>query len=194
MPSEPLKGHGKLRAVIHAGEWYASREPTAVYTLLGSCVAVCLFDPVSQIGGMNHILLPGKPDFVHYDDSTRYGINAMDVLVARLIALGANRLQLKAKAFGGGHVLATVDHGRGTGQQNIEFVHTWLATEKIPIVAEDMGGCDTRRIWFHTDTGEVFLKRSQMAQAAVIANRQEAQALERIRREVGKPGDITLFE
>ncbi|HPH03003.1 MAG TPA: chemotaxis protein CheD [Spirochaetota bacterium] len=194
MSTEPQRGHKKLRAVIHAGEWYASREPTAVYTLLGSCVAVCLFDPASRIGGMNHILLPGKPDFVHYDDSTRYGINAMDVLVARLIALGANRLQLKAKAFGGGHVLATVSRGRGTGQQNIDFVRTWLTTEHIPIISEDLGGYDTRRIWFHTDTGEVFLKRSHMAQAAAMAEQQEQKALERIRREVSRPGDITLFE
>jgi chemotaxis protein CheD len=67
----------KKRVKIHIGEIYTSSEPAVVETILGSCVSVCLFDPVRKTGGMNHILLPGKADLNKFDGATRYGINAM---------------------------------------------------------------------------------------------------------------------
>lgn len=194
MALEPLKGHAKHRVVIHAGEWFASTEPAAVYTLLGSCVAVCLYDPVARIGGMNHILLPGKADFNHFDAPTRYGINAMDTLIGRLLILGARRDRILAKAFGGGHVLVAISKDKGVGMRNVAFVRHYLETERIRLVGEDLGGFDTRRIWFHTDSGEVYLKRTRMDAVIKKVLAEEDAEIERIRENVRKQqGDITFF-
>ena len=64
----------KKRINISIGDYYASKEPAIIYTLLGSCVAVCLYDRKNRIGGMNHILLPGSPNMNKFDSSARYGI------------------------------------------------------------------------------------------------------------------------
>ena len=76
---------------IHIGGFHASRNPAVIETLLGSCVAVCLYDPVARIGGMNHILLPGKADLKHFDNVARYAINAMELLINRVMTLGGKR-------------------------------------------------------------------------------------------------------
>ena len=118
---------------INIGDYYASKEPEIIRTVLGSCVAVCLFDPVNQIGGMNHILLPGKPDLKHFDASARYGINAMELLINEILNLGGKKRFLTAKAFGGGHVLPAISRENGVGERNSKFVAEFLHNEGIKI-------------------------------------------------------------
>ncbi len=89
----------KEQITINAGESYVSKDPVIIHTLLGSCVAVCLYDPISRVGGMNHILLPGRPDIKKFDDSARYGINAMDILITMMMKLGGTRNRFIAKAL-----------------------------------------------------------------------------------------------
>ena len=178
---------------IHIGEYHASREPTVVNTVLGSCVAVCLFDPESRIGGVNHILLPGKADMGHFDVSARYGINAMELLINRMLGIGADRSRLVAKVFGGAHVIPAISPENGTGEKNVAFVMAFLEKEKICVLSKDVGGSDSRRIYFHTDTGHVFLKR--VAPALQMRIRQkEALKIRRVRKEVHRPGEVTLWE
>ncbi|MGH7767165.1 MAG: chemotaxis protein CheD, partial [Candidatus Binatia bacterium] len=94
---------GVKEVSIHIGGVFASRDPTVVRTVLGSCVSACLFDPLTNVGGMNHFMLPdGEPDG---DQPTRYGINAMEVLINEIMKLGGERRRLRAKVFGAGHVL-----------------------------------------------------------------------------------------
>jgi chemotaxis protein CheD len=144
---------------IHIGEYYSSRTPVIITTILGPCAAVCLFDPVTKIGGMNHILLPGDgPAGLNTSDS-RYGINAMELLINQMMDLGADRYRLKAKIFGGASVMSTISAGFSMGMKNIEFVVNFLITENIPITNYNFGGVDSRRIYYHTDTGDVLLKR-----------------------------------
>ena len=95
-------GKMKRQIHIHIGGYYASKKPAVIHTVLGSCAAVCLFDPMKRIGGMNHIFLPGKADMAHFDDAARYGINAMELLTNKMLNLGADRGKLAAKVFGGG--------------------------------------------------------------------------------------------
>lgn len=110
----------KKEVSIHIGELYASKNPAVVHTLLGSCVAVCMFDPIKRIGGMNHILLPGNGDLKDFSDSTRYGINAMELLINMIMNLGGNRNRLVAKAFGGGNILAGISEENGPGQKKCQ--------------------------------------------------------------------------
>ncbi len=178
---------------IHIGELYASGRPAVIETVLGSCVAVCLHDPVNRVGGMNHIFLPGRADFKNFNNIARYGINAMELLINRIMVLGGSRRDLVAKAFGGARILSSIAVENGMGVKNAEFVLEFLEMEGIPVVNQDLGGQDTRRIYFHTDTGNVFLKRIVRSTHSNILG-QERSLLKRVRREAEEGGEITLFD
>ncbi len=151
------------RISIHIGGLHVSREPAVIDTLLGSCVAVCLYDSEARIGGMNHILLPGRADLEPSDNEARYATNAMELLLDGVIALGGERFRLEAKVFGGAHLCPTISAKNGVGAKNCEFVLEFLQMKAINVVAHDLGGRDTRRIYFRTDTSEVFLKRTRIS-------------------------------
>jgi chemotaxis receptor (MCP) glutamine deamidase CheD len=121
-------------------------------TLLGSCVAVCLWDPVTCIGGMNHILLPGTGD--GSDCSSRYGVHAMELLINAIMNKGGDRRKLVAKAFGAGNVVASLQSPT-IGELNTAFVRGFLATEGIPLVAQRLGGIRPVQVNFRTDTGKI---------------------------------------
>jgi chemotaxis protein CheD len=177
---------------IHIGELYASSEPLIIQTLLGSCVAVCLFDPVKGIGGMNHILLPGRADLKSFDDDTRYAINAMELLINKIMALGGVRVRLIAKVFGGANVIPGISKKYCTGEKNAAFVLDFLRIENIKVAGQDLGGNESRKIYFHTATGEVFLKRLHSPYDRDIAY-EEQKFSKRIKKKAKKPGDVTLF-
>jgi chemotaxis protein CheD len=183
----------KKKVRIHIGGFHASREPTVIETVLGSCVAVCLYDRVALIGGMNHILLPGKADLRHFDNVARYAINAMELLINRIMNLGGNRELLAAKVFGGAHVLPTISKENGVGPKNSEFVLEFLQMESISVIRQDLGGFDARRIYFHTDTSEVFLKRIPFTRQPKLGN-EEKRVLHSVRKKAGKSTGITLFD
>jgi len=149
----------KERIHIHIGEFHASSKPVVIHTVLGSCVSVCLIDTIRFSGGMNHILMPGQTDLFNLKESARYGINAMELLLDSLTGLGSDRKRLVAKVFGGAHVISSISKENGVGLKNISFVLDFLEKEKIPITSMDVGGSDSRKIFFHTDSGNVFLKR-----------------------------------
>lgn len=178
--------------IIHIGEYFASKHPTKIYTLVGSCVAVCLFDPVHRIGGMNHIFLPGKADLNRFDAPARYGINAMELLINKIMRLGGNRKYFIAKAFGGAHMLPVINKNNSIGSKNVDFVLEFMQSESIKIVSSDLGGNETRKIFFHTDTGDVFLKRIKPSFTLNIIER-EKQMLKRMKQQLDKPTKITLF-
>lgn len=144
---------------IHIGDYYSSRTPVVITTILGPCAAVCLYDPINKIGGMNHILLPGDGPVGINNGDSRYGINAMEMLINQMMKIGANRYKITAKVFGGASILSTISSEFCMGMKNIEFVVDFLLTEKIPILNYNFGGVDSRRIYYHTDTNEVLLKR-----------------------------------
>jgi chemotaxis protein CheD len=147
-----------LRTKIHIGEVYTSATPSVVETILGSCVSVCLFDKQMKTGGMNHILLPGKADMRNFDGGARYGINAMEMLINKLMKLGARRKRLQAKIFGGAHIIQSLQKENSPGLKNIAFVEKFMEIEGIPIVSRDTGGVNGRRIHFYTHSGDVYLK------------------------------------
>lgn len=182
----------KRMEVIHIGEYVASREPMVVTTFLGSCVAVCLFDPENKIGGMNHILVPGKASFRDFNVEARYGINAMELLINALMKLGASRPGLKAKVFGGAQVIPSDTVRETMGRKNADFVLEFLGTENIAVVCKDLGGLESRRIFFHTDTAQVFLKRGQTLASRRLVQ-MERKKLQAIQEKLANAGDITLF-
>src|SRR3569832_486676 len=93
-------------AKILPGEYFFSLLVLLFVTVLGSCVAACIRDRVSGIGGMNHFMLPyGGDADSPVSASMRYGTYAMEILINQVLKAGAKRENLEAKVFGGGAVL-----------------------------------------------------------------------------------------
>ena len=143
---------------LYLGDVYAAPEPTLVKTLLGSCIAVCLYDPTRPVGGMNHFMLP-RSDAAD-SQSARYGVPAMRRLITAVQRLGGARRCLVAKVFGGAHVLDIEESMLGVPQRNITFVRKFLEAAGIPVLAEDVGGYEPRHVHFHTATGRVLIRRA----------------------------------
>jgi chemotaxis protein CheD len=124
------------------GDHCVSADPDAsMSTILGSCVAACLYDPVRKVGGMNHFLLADGDG----EEAMRYGAYAMEVLINDLLKMGASRDRLEAKLFGGARMMERLsDIGAG----NAEFARRFLAAEGIPVVSESLGGRRARRVEF----------------------------------------------
>jgi len=140
--------------VVRPGKIFAAREPVWIRTVLGSCVSVCLCDPVARIGGMNHFMLPG----IGYSHDpmlpARYGIQAMELLINALHKLGADRRRLEAMAFGGSDVLPVRQKSLSVAQANIAFVREFIDAEKIPLIESLLGGVRPMRISLLSTTGE----------------------------------------
>ena len=145
--------------LIMPGEHAVSWEPAVLSTLLGSCVAACLWDCRLGIGGMNHFLLPDTPD-AHAPNGApaRYGLYAMERLINDLMVMGSRRADLQAKVFGGANMTGQTN-GRNLGQRNADFVRKFLRNDGIRLKGEDLGGESGRRIQFHTKTGTVKLMK-----------------------------------
>ena len=134
---------------ITQGEFAVSTEQNAVIsTILGSCVATCLWDPQTGVGGMNHFLLPQGA--VGDGGTDSFGANAMELLINGLIQKGARRTNLQAKVFGG----AALRKGlTSVGRDNGQFVLDYLDKEGIACVGQSLGGTSARRIEFEPVTG-----------------------------------------
>jgi chemotaxis protein CheD len=105
---------------------------------------------------MNHFLLPGDVD--DPDMSTRYGVNAMEVLINEMMKLGANRGSFRAKVFGGADIFQADHPLLMIGKKNTSFVQQFLRTEGIPIVGGRTGGTEGVIIHYFTDAFEIHLK------------------------------------
>ncbi|MFK5979674.1 MAG: chemotaxis protein CheD [Rhizobiaceae bacterium] len=155
-----------------------SDDPDVVIsTLLGSCVAACVHDPVAGVGGMNHFLLPGE-DTDKYGESGRYGAYLMEALLNGVYAIGASRNRLQVKLFGGGSITnSSVDPGK----MNIEFAMRFARDEGLNVVSSSLGGGQGRRIEFNAVTGSVrqkFMTEVPVAEAVVkpVVEQNEAES------------------
>lgn len=142
---------------INPGGWAVDTE-RPISTLLGSCVAVCFCDPLVGLGGMNHFLLPSKRGGGHDDiELVIAGDFAMEVLVNAMLAKGARKERLVAKAFGGGNIISSL-HST-IGDSNAEFAKEWLDREDIALVGSDFGGPWSRKVIYVPNTGDAFCRR-----------------------------------
>jgi chemotaxis protein CheD len=190
--SKYLDRHFNRQAMkILPGEFYATEKDEVIVTVLGSCVAACLLDPIAMVGGMNHFMLPMKlgnrdPDVFF---AARYGAAAMEFLINNLLHLGAQRDRLVAKVFGGGRVMQGMSND--VGGQNIDFVREFLRNEDIPIWSEDMGGPFPRKVYFFPHTGQVLVKRMERTHNDTVLLREMTYLQEFSR--TRDDGDVELF-
>ena len=141
------------------GALFAKDGDYLITTVLGSCIAVCLWDPRLKRGGMNHYKLPlwngdGLP-------SPKFGNIAIIKLIENMLNMGCNQRELTAKVFGGGAVIRSSSGFLNVGERNIEIAKDVLAQENVPIIASDVGGEQSRKIIFNTQTGGILMKKSK---------------------------------
>lgn len=149
-----------LSYFLYPSAIFASKEPYYINTILGSCVAVCMYDSVLKFGGMSHYMLPlWNGDGLA---SPKYGNIAIEKLVEKMISLGSNKYNIIAKVFGGGEVIDSEIQYFHIGDRNIKLAWDTLQDIRIPIVSSSVGGKFGRKIIMNTVTGEVkqrFVKR-----------------------------------
>ncbi|WP_439155543.1 chemotaxis protein CheD [Yoonia sp.] len=161
------------------GNYAVSADPEVVLsTVLGSCVAVCLFDATAGVGGMNHFLLA---DYGYTQSADlKYGVNAMELLINKVLQAGGERRQLQAKLFGGARM---TQHSRDIGETNATFAIDFLDREGIACTSKSLGGDKARRVQFNPHSGAA--RQMQITGPAPIA--------ETVRRASPPAADITLF-
>jgi chemotaxis protein CheD len=167
------------------GEYFVDNQDLLVMTTLGSCIAACLWDRRAGIGGLNHFLLPEGSG-----DSGRYGAYAMELLINQMLKRGATRGGLEAKVFGGGQVIAGMDHSH-VGERNTRFVLDYLKTERIPVVSKDVLDVYPRKVCFLPHSGKAMVKRLAATETSLMA--QERAAAQRLAPAQSGAGSVDLF-
>jgi chemotaxis protein CheD len=184
-----------VAAKLLPGEYYVTLRDEAVVTVLGSCVSACIRDRKTGIGGMNHFMLPenARTDGRQWggdvlSSATRFGNNAMERLINDILKNGGERRALEVKIFGGGRILAQMTD---IGHRNIEFVHDYLRTESLALVAEDTGDTCPRKIVYFPASGRVRVKKLRSLHNETIIQRET-----RYLQDIGQApvsGSIELF-
>lgn len=180
-------------ARIMPGGFLASRTDMMITTVLGSCVAACLWDSNARVGGMNHFMLPESAEPCTGDQmSARYGVHAMEMLINEMLKLGARKRDFCAKVFGGGRVLDAVN-AIDVGRRNAEFVLEFLAGEGIRIVASDLLDVHPRKVNFFPTSGRALVKHLKDAQRAALLDNEHTYRRAVAREDQRAAGSVELF-
>lgn len=167
------------RVFILPGESAFSRQPAVIGTLLGSCVAVCLYDESKRWGGMNHYLLPKKAEGSL--PPGKYGDTSIEALLHVVKAAGSNVPNLVASIYGGGNVIghlgsAATTGAANVGERNIAIAREKLLEHRIKIARQDVGGSRGRKIYMDTVTNEINVRFIETSDE----NKARAQRMEKL--------------
>ena len=172
------------------GDYAVSDEPILLTTVLGSCVAACLYAPDKKMGGINHFLLPQAGASESESSSFRYGVHAMEVLINSLIRKGASRETLELKVCGAADVVSGLSNR--VGQANAAFIRLYARQEQLNLLAADLGGDNPRRVVFDPTTGSMKVKRLARHLSKDDVRHETVQAA-KIEREVLRHAEVELF-
>ena len=181
-------------ASILPGEFFVSRDPMIVYTVLGSCISACIRDPVAGVGGMNHFMLSAPTGRQSGDawggESTRYGSYAMESLINEILKRGGLKSRLEVKLFGAGKIY---DGNIDIGARNAEWVLSFLKTEGLASAKTDLGDVCPRKVYYFTDSGRVLMKKLERLKNKTIFERESEYAAKITSVKQQPEKDVTLF-
>ncbi len=173
---------------IFSGDWYVTKQHEMLATILGSCVAACIRDPIARVGGMNHFLLPGDENATGLSDAARYGVFAMESLINGILKAGGRKDRLEIKVFGGGNVIKS---SARIGSKNAAFIRHFLNKEGFTLTSQDLEGNHPRRVHYYPQTGKVLVRALKRREDMVVVQEED-----RYTRSISaKPveGNIELF-
>jgi two-component system chemotaxis response regulator CheB len=160
------------RLFLLPGEYFAGRQPHRVSTLLGSCVAVCLYNRRKGFGGINHYLLPHSGSGAD-DEIGRYGASSIRALLNLMRRLDPEGGRLEAMVFGGAAVMSSTQIGQGIGEKNIAIARQILASERIPIVREQVGGDHGLKLHYQTWDNQIKVRNVEKSAMTVDREKRE---------------------
>ena len=137
------------------------RAPDMITTLgLGSCIGIAVYDSVTKIGGLAHIMLPDSTQMRNNLNIAKFADTGIEELVRRMVAAGANKRRLVAKIAGGARMFEVKGmSGIGNvGERNAIASRKKLKQLGIPLLAEDTGLNYGRTVELYTATGEFRIK------------------------------------
>ena len=146
---------------LKSGQIYVSSTGELIQTVLGSCIAVCLFDHKKKIGGMNHFLLAMCKKDNPFVSPGKYGNLAIPDLVRRIENEDGNRKNIVAKIVGGASILSVSNHNH-VPQDNVKGARQILLDLSIPVVGQDVGGRQGRKVLFNTRTGQITINETKI--------------------------------
>ena len=159
-------GHGLPKVFLQTGDCFFGVQPTLVTTVLGSCLAVTLNAKAQGIGAICHAFLPDSNDTrktgQREPQVCRFVDTALQNMLESMDKVGIPRRDLTIKMFGGSSGIAVqgMEHSSyDIGRRNIEMAHKILKFARLKIQVEDIGGPQGRKLMFHTQTGEVWVKK-----------------------------------
>ncbi|PWK49148.1 chemoreceptor glutamine deamidase CheD [Pleionea mediterranea] len=185
----------KVAAKIKPGEYYVSNTDELIVTVLGSCISACIRDRVNHIGGMNHFMLPvtDEEKFTGanaHKGAARYGNFAMEFLINNILRNGGERQHLEVKLFGGAKVIKKMSD---VGDRNIQFIHEYMSSENLQVLASDLGGNHPRKVLYNPLTGVVRVKKLRNLHNDTIVRRED-RYLNDIQSDQTVKSDIELFD
>lgn len=165
-----IQSFNRTFKILNIGEYYATDKPDGIATVLGSCIAACIYEENTPVGGMNHFLVPGdfRDEEIFLSPTARYGMYAMELLMGEMIKLKVKRERLRVKIFGGADMLGNTSSN--IGENNVSFIKAYLRMEGIPIVSMDVGGKFARKIFFFPDSGKVMVKKITTGVDTIVAS------------------------
>jgi len=146
---------------IGMAEVSAAKHPAVLITLgLGSCVGICLYDKAKQVVGMAHIMLPSSREIKNNSNKAKFADTAVELLLADMLGLGAQRHRITAKIAGGAQMFSfsSANELMKIGERNVQAVKSELVRLSIPVIAEDVGGNYGRTIEFYSENGDLGIK------------------------------------
>lgn len=148
----------------------AAKAPDCLMTSgLGSCVGICLYDPIAKIGGLAHIMLPNSKQAKNADNKAKFADTAIPVLLEKMLDMGAGRRRLVAKIAGGAQMFnfAGATDVMRIGDRNAEAVVERLKEERIPIIYQDTGGHSGRTIKLFLEDGKLSIRTLDQGEKVV---------------------------
>jgi len=152
-----------VKIFLKPGEFYIGKGGSDIYTILGSCVSITMFNKRLKVGGICHALLPKEGPTVKDTDGFRYVDSSISQMLTEFETMGIKRHEIEVKVFGGSEMIGT-NRKKSVGQQNIEATLNVLSNKNLTIISSDFGGDQGRKIIFYTQTGRVLLKKLERMQ------------------------------
>jgi chemotaxis protein CheD len=176
--------------------FHVTGDDVVITTLLGSCIAACLYDPTTGIAGMNHFMLSNSRYALDtplvITEAGRYGVHAMELLINEMLSRGARRSTIAAKVFGGAAIMTDrtkVGNFHCVGDVNCRFVKEFLRNEDIPLVAADLGGKEGRVIYFDIRDYGVYVRKIRSRLSLAVAERDRKAWKESVTEDAGMKAD-----
>ena len=155
--SDPIAPKNMKRVFLLPGEYHVTKRPEFIATLLGSCVAICIYNTKNGSAAMNHYLHDLMPENDKINIG-RYGDSSISYVVDKLFTLDPKKNHYQAKMFGGGAVVSHLSAGMGIGTKNVAIARKILKEYGIPIVEENVEGKRGMKIYFNTDDCSVITR------------------------------------